>query len=109
MSSVFHQILNPVREYVASRSRSGDMEWENASLITGDLFDLVRDLKRADGGHISVCGSISLVGQLLLAGLLDELRADRPPRADHGRTQPFVRLGTCPGPDSRDPLTYLYG
>jgi hypothetical protein len=47
---------------------SPDLPWENARLITGDLFDFVGELKQADGGDISICGSISLVRQLLLEG-----------------------------------------
>ena len=31
-------------------------------------------LKESDGGDISVCGSISIVRQLLFAGLLDTLQ-----------------------------------
>lgn len=69
----FAAFINPVRKYVASGTMSGDLEWENASLITADLVDFVRQLKQADGGDISICGSISLVRQLLFAGLLDEL------------------------------------
>ena len=69
----FAGFINPVRKYVASRTLSGDLTWQNASLITGDLIDFVRELKQKDGGDISICASISLVRQLLHAGLLDDL------------------------------------
>lgn len=37
------------------------------------MEQFVTDLKDRDGGEIAVCGSISLVRQLLFAGVLDEL------------------------------------
>ena len=38
-----------------------------------DLEGFVRGLKQADGGDIAVMASISVVRQLFLAGLIDEL------------------------------------
>ena len=69
----FGQFINPVRKYVASRTLDGPLEWENSSLIEGNLEDFVADLRMADGGTIGIQGSISVVRQLLFAGLLDEL------------------------------------
>jgi dihydrofolate reductase len=85
----FARFINPVRKYVASRTWSGDVGWENASLITGDLFDFVRELKQADGGDISVCASISLVRQLFFAGLLDELTLVTHPVVAGGGRRPL--------------------
>lgn len=69
----FGDFINPVEKFVASRTLSGDLEWQNSQLIEGPLEDFVRGLKNGDGGDIAVNASISLVRQLLFAGLLDSL------------------------------------
>lgn len=69
----FARFINKVPKHVASETLSGPLEWENASLIEGDLLDFVRQLKQGEGGEISAMGGISLVRQLLFAGLMDEL------------------------------------
>lgn len=47
--------------------------WQNSSLISGDVVDFTRSLKTQPGGTIAVMGGISLVRELLFAGLMDEL------------------------------------
>jgi dihydrofolate reductase len=69
----FGAFINPVEKFVASRSLSGPLGWTNASLMGQPLEDFVRALKQTDGGDIAVCASISLVRQLMFAGLLDSL------------------------------------
>ncbi|MDK1327396.1 dihydrofolate reductase family protein [Arthrobacter sp. zg-Y1143] len=69
----FGDFINPVRKYVASRTLDGPLEWENSSLIEGGLEDFVTALRGSEGGTIGIQGSISVVRQLLFAGLLDEL------------------------------------
>lgn len=69
----FGPFINNVPKFVASRTLSGNIGWQNATLIKGDLAAFVRDLKQKDGGEIAVMGGISLVRELLFAGLLDEL------------------------------------
>ena len=69
----FGDFINPVEKFVASRTLTGELEWQNATVIDGDLEQFVTALKNSEGGEISVCGSISLVRQLLFAGLLDSL------------------------------------
>lgn len=69
----FGLTINPMRKHVASTTLSdADMTWQNSSLIKGDLLDYVRALKQDEGGDITVVG-ISVIRQLLRAGLLDEL------------------------------------
>jgi dihydrofolate reductase len=70
----FAAFINPIEKHVASTTLGPDLAWENSTLIDGDLLDFVRDLRSGDGDGISVCGSISVVRQLLFAGLLDELQ-----------------------------------
>ncbi|UZX02269.1 dihydrofolate reductase [Arthrobacter sp. CDRTa11] len=69
----FAGFINPVEKHVASRSLTEPLEWENSHLIEGSLEEFVGGLKERDGGEIAVCGSISVVRQLLFAGLLDSL------------------------------------
>ncbi|MFI6273027.1 dihydrofolate reductase family protein [Micromonospora zamorensis] len=70
----FAKQLGDVRKVVVSR-QSLDLSWRNSELIQGDLLDAVASLK-ADAGvrGILIPGSISVVQQLLAAGLVDELR-----------------------------------
>ncbi len=49
------------------------LEWRNSSLIQGDVMDEIAKLKQQPGRKISMTGSVTLVGSLLSAGLLDEL------------------------------------
>ena len=69
----FGSFINPVRKLVASRTLTGDLDWQNSQLMDAPLEDFVAALKQTDGGEISVMASISLVRQLLFAGLLDSL------------------------------------
>lgn len=70
----FGTYINTVRKYVASRTlKPADLTWSNSSLIEGDLEAFVRDLKQQPGGTIAAMAGMSLVRQLLLADLLDEL------------------------------------
>ena len=70
----FAKQLGDMRKVVASR-RSPEFTWRNSELISGDLVDAVTAL-RSDAGvkGILIPGSISVVQQLLAAGLVDELR-----------------------------------
>lgn len=72
----FASFINAMPKHVASDTlKASDMAiWSNSSLIAGDLIDFVRQLKETEGGTIAVMSSISLVRQLLFAGLLDELQ-----------------------------------
>ena len=68
----FGAFINPVAKHVASHTLKDPLDWNNATVIGEDLLDFVRELKQGDGGVISVNG-ISVIRQLLEAGLLDEL------------------------------------
>lgn len=71
----FADFINGVPKYVASTTLvASDMAaWSNSQLIEGDFGDFVRDLKARPGGEIAAMGGISLVRQLIFAGLMDEL------------------------------------
>ena len=70
----FAKQLGDVRKVVVSRQPL-EFTWRNSELVDGDLVDAVTALK-ADAGikGILIPGSISVVQQLLAAGLVDELR-----------------------------------
>ena len=50
-----------------------EFTWRNSEQIKGDLAEAVTALKNEPGGDIGMSGSVSVVRQLLAAGLLDEL------------------------------------
>ena len=65
--------LGDTRKIVASR-RPLEFTWRNSEQLQGDLVEAVTALKNEPGaGTIGMSGSISVVRQLLAAGLLDEL------------------------------------
>jgi dihydrofolate reductase len=68
----FAKKLGDVRKIVASRQRL-DLGWRNSEQLQGDLVTAVTALKNEPGGKIALSGSVSVVRQLLAAGLLDEL------------------------------------
>ncbi|MEU5531458.1 dihydrofolate reductase family protein [Micromonospora chersina] len=72
--AVFAKQLGDMRKVVVSRQQL-EFSWRNSELMKGDLVDAVTALK-ADAGSrgILIPGSISVVQQLLAAGLVDELR-----------------------------------
>jgi dihydrofolate reductase len=65
--------LNRTRKYVASRTLDR-VDWNNSTLITGDVADYVDELKRQDGPEIQVHGSVGLIQTLLRHDLIDEYR-----------------------------------
>jgi dihydrofolate reductase len=65
--------LNQVQKYVVSNSLT-DPEWENSTILEGDTFARIRQLKNQPGKDIVVTGSISLCHALIDAGLVDEYR-----------------------------------
>jgi dihydrofolate reductase len=69
----FAKFLGDVRKVVVSRQRL-EFTWRNSELLDGDLVDAVTKLKADPSiGRILIPGSISIVQQLLAAGLVDEL------------------------------------
>jgi dihydrofolate reductase len=64
--------LGDARKIVVS-SQELEFTWRNSEQLEGDLVETVTALKREPGGNIALSGSVSVVRQLLAAGLLDEL------------------------------------
>jgi dihydrofolate reductase len=65
--------LNPMPKYVASRTLEEPLAW-NATLIEGDLADAVSKLKEELDGELITFGCGELSRELVVAGLVDELR-----------------------------------
>ncbi|GAA4202868.1 dihydrofolate reductase family protein [Actinocatenispora rupis] len=64
--------LGDARKIVVT-TRDLDTTWRNSERLVGDLVPAVTALKDSAGGTIAMSGSVSVVRQLLTAGLLDEL------------------------------------
>jgi dihydrofolate reductase len=64
--------LNNVQKHVASRTLT-KVEWQNSSLISGDVAAGVKGLKEQPGGEIQVPGSSRLIQTLLKHDLVDEI------------------------------------
>jgi dihydrofolate reductase len=67
------EYLNRVAKYVFSGTL-GDPAWENTTVLRGPLRDEIQELKSAPGSDIVTTGSMSLVTDLIGAGLVDEYR-----------------------------------
>jgi dihydrofolate reductase len=99
----FAKALGDLRKLVVSRRRL-ELTWRNSEQLEGDLVEAVTALKATPGeGHIAISGSVSVVRQLLAAGLLDELRLLVHPVAvrrgmrlfDEGESPIPLRLLSC--------------
>ncbi len=68
----FAKKLGDVRKIVLSHQPI-EFHWRNSEQLRGDFVETVTALKAEGDGIISLSGSVSVVRQLLAAGLLDEL------------------------------------
>jgi dihydrofolate reductase len=66
--------LNNTPKYVVSRTLQEPLEWQNSTLIKGNVAEEVSKLKEQLGKNITIVGSGALVRALLHEELLDELR-----------------------------------
>ena len=73
-SDPFVSVMNDTPKFVASTTLENVDDWQNSTLLQGDLADAVNALKAQPGKNIGMSGSATLVRSLLEQGLLDELR-----------------------------------
>jgi dihydrofolate reductase len=66
--------LNTLPKYVASTTLAEPLEWQNSTLLRGDITTAVADLKAEDGRDLHVIGSPGLVQSLIGHDLVDELQ-----------------------------------
>ncbi|MDQ1281343.1 MAG: hypothetical protein QG670_2608 [Thermoproteota archaeon] len=65
--------LNEAKKYVVSTTLS-KLDWNNSTLIKGEIVDEIKKLKKQDGPEIQVHGSSKLIQTLLNNDLVDEFR-----------------------------------
>jgi dihydrofolate reductase len=65
--------MNNVQKYVASTTLESP-EWQNTTVLGGDVREAVSRLKQKEGETITLNGSATLLRSLLTAALVDELR-----------------------------------
>ena len=69
----FADVMNNTPKLVASTTLD-TVEWQNSTLIEGDVVEALTRIKQEPGRDISITGSPTLVRSLLKDGVLDELR-----------------------------------
>lgn len=66
-------MMNELPKYVFSRTLD-KVEWQNSTLVKGDIAEEIAKLKRQPGKDIAVFGSSDLASTLMQQGLIDEYR-----------------------------------
>jgi len=69
----FTDYLNNTPKYVVSTTLQEPLEWQNSTLIKGNVVEEIAKLERQSGRDITILGSGTLVRSLLQEDLLDEL------------------------------------
>ncbi len=108
--------MNGYPKHVASTTLEEPLEWNNSTLIEGDVAEGVSKLKQQDGKDILIFGSGALVNTLIKHDLIDEYRLMVFPIVvgkgkrlfgDVGGTRAMRLVDTKPvGPDGILILTY---
>jgi dihydrofolate reductase len=86
--------LNTLPKYVASRTLTEPLEWQNSHLLRGDVAEAVTALKREDGKDLQVIGSAEFVQTLIEHDLVDEFRLVIDPLLVGGGKRLFRESGT---------------
>jgi dihydrofolate reductase len=69
----FTDYLNNTLKFVISTTLEEPLEWQNSTLIKGNVAEEIAKLKQQPGKNIGITGSATLVRSLLQVDLLDEL------------------------------------
>ncbi len=69
----FADYMNSTPKYVVSTTLEEPLEWNNSTLIKGNVAEEITKLKQQPGKNIGITGSVTLVQSLLQDDLLDEL------------------------------------
>lgn len=70
----YADMMNGYPKYVASTTLQEPLEWNNSTLIEGDVAEEVLRLKQQPGKEILIFGSGNLVNTLMRHNLIDEYR-----------------------------------
>jgi dihydrofolate reductase len=68
------EYFNSVRKHVVSKTLEEPLEWNNSTLIKGNVVEEITNLKQQDGKDIVVHGSAKLVQTLVQHDLVDRYR-----------------------------------
>ena len=71
---VIAEPLNTKPKYVASTTLTAPLEWQNSTLVDGEVAAAVASLKQQDSGDLHVIGSTELMQTLIEHDLVDEFR-----------------------------------
>jgi len=69
----FTEVLDNTQKYVTSNTLNEPLEWENSTLLRGDVADAVARLKKSPGSDLTILGSGELIKALMRRHLIDEL------------------------------------
>lgn len=113
---VIAEPLNTKPKYVASTTLTDPLEWNNSTVLKGEVHEAVSALKEGEGGDLLVIGSIELVHTLLGHDLVDELRLMIDPLVlgggkrifeDNGLLRPFRLIDSQVTTTGAMMLTYI--
>ncbi|MDP9335581.1 MAG: dihydrofolate reductase family protein [Actinomycetota bacterium] len=71
---VIAEPLNKSPKYVASRKLTDPLEWQNSTVLRGDIGQAIGALKAESGADLHVIGSTNLVQTLIALDVVDEFR-----------------------------------
>jgi dihydrofolate reductase len=71
---VIAEPLNIKPKHVVSTTLTEPLQWQNSTLVEGEVAAAVAALKQGDGGDLHVIGSTELVRTLIEHNLVDEFR-----------------------------------
>jgi dihydrofolate reductase len=90
------QTLNAARKHVASRTLKKPLQWNNSTLLHGDVVAAVTALKAEAGLDLQIIGSGNLIQTLQAASLIDEYNVWTFPVV-LGRGKRLFEAGAKPG------------
>jgi dihydrofolate reductase len=90
------QTLNAAKKHVASRTLNKPLQWNNSTLLPGDVIAAVRALKAEAGLDLQIIGSGNLIQSLQAASLIDEYNVWTFPVV-LGRGKRLFEAGAKPG------------
>jgi dihydrofolate reductase len=86
--------LNSMPKYVASTTLAEPLEWEQSTVLRGDIGAAVAAIKRDDGADLHLIGSAQLARTLIERDLVDGLRVMIDPLLVGGGKRLFPEDGT---------------
>ena len=90
------QTLNAAKKHVASRTLKKPLQWNNSTLLPGDVIAAVKALKAEAGLDLQIIGSGNLIQSLQSASLIDEYNVWTFPVV-LGRGKRLFEAGAKPG------------